>query len=160
MRHLLLKLEPVIWLLFGQGIMIGTMLLTGLSRDRRASRSRSGSCPPTRSRYERALALGSSLIGRVVLFALIALPIWKGAHHVRHLSLDFGGLARDAWWRRCSTALALARQRARAGRGGAALASSRVAGSSRSGAAALGRDRAARRVGRSRGDAACAARGG
>src|SRR4029453_11251058 len=28
MRHLLLKLEPVIWLLFGQGIMIGTMLLT------------------------------------------------------------------------------------------------------------------------------------
>ena len=29
MKHLLLRLEPLIWLLFGQGIMIGTMLLTG-----------------------------------------------------------------------------------------------------------------------------------
>ena len=29
MKQFLLKVEPVIWLLFGQGIMIGTMLLTG-----------------------------------------------------------------------------------------------------------------------------------
>src|SRR5262249_51377673 len=28
MKHFLLKIEPVIWFLFGQGIMIGTMLLT------------------------------------------------------------------------------------------------------------------------------------
>ena len=29
MKGLLLKLEPLIWLLFGQGIMISTILLTG-----------------------------------------------------------------------------------------------------------------------------------
>ena len=29
MKHLLLRLEPLIWLLFGQGILLGTMLLTG-----------------------------------------------------------------------------------------------------------------------------------
>ena len=29
MRALLLRLEPIIWLLFGPGILIGTMLLTG-----------------------------------------------------------------------------------------------------------------------------------
>ena len=29
MKTLLLKLEPLIWFMFGQGIMIGTMLLTG-----------------------------------------------------------------------------------------------------------------------------------
>ena len=29
MRALFLKLEPIIWLLFGQGILIGTILLTG-----------------------------------------------------------------------------------------------------------------------------------
>ena len=29
MRTLLLKLEPIIWLMFGQGILLGTMLLTG-----------------------------------------------------------------------------------------------------------------------------------
>jgi fumarate reductase subunit D len=94
MRHLLLKLEPVVWLLFGQGIMIGTMLLTaylavvGLAIPL-------GIVSPDALAYDRALRLGSSLIGRVVLFALIALPLWKGAHHVRSLSIDFGGLSRD-----------------------------------------------------------------
>ena len=94
MRHLLLKLEPVIWLLFGQGIMIGTMLLTaylavvGLAVPL-------GIVSPHAHAYDRPLRLGGSLIGRVVLFALIALPMWKGAHHVRHLSLDMGGLSRD-----------------------------------------------------------------
>ena len=29
MKHFLLRLEPLIWLLFGQGILIGTILLTG-----------------------------------------------------------------------------------------------------------------------------------
>jgi fumarate reductase subunit D len=95
MRHLLLKLEPVIWLLFGQGILIGTMLLTaylavvGLAIPL-------GIVSPDALAFNRALRLGGSLIGRVVLFALIALPLWKGAHHVRSLSLDFSGQARDA----------------------------------------------------------------
>ena len=94
MRHLLLKLEPVIWLLFGQGIMIGTMLLTaylavvGLAIPL-------GIVSADALAYDRALRLGGSLIGRVVLFALIALPMWKGAHHVRYLSIDMGGLSRD-----------------------------------------------------------------
>ena len=94
MRHLLLKLEPVIWFLFGQGLLIGTMLLTaylavvGLAVPL-------GIVSPDALAYERALRLGASLIGRVVLFALIALPMWKGAHHVRYLSIDMGGLSRD-----------------------------------------------------------------
>ena len=29
MKDLLLKLEPLIWLMFGQGILLGTVLLTG-----------------------------------------------------------------------------------------------------------------------------------
>ena len=29
MKELLLRIEPVIWLLFGQGILVGTILLTG-----------------------------------------------------------------------------------------------------------------------------------
>jgi fumarate reductase subunit D len=32
-----------------------------------------------------------------VLAALIVLPLWKGAHHVRHLSIDFRGAERDLW---------------------------------------------------------------
>lgn len=95
MKHLLLRLEPVIWLLFGAGLSIGTILLTGfvlvvglgipmgiVSADALA--------------YPRAHALASNFIGRVLLLALIALPMWKGAHHLRSLSMDFGGEARDA----------------------------------------------------------------
>jgi fumarate reductase subunit D len=94
MRHLLLKLEPVIWLLFGQGIMIGTMLLTAYLAVVGVAIPL-GIVSADALSYERALRLGGSLIGRVVLFALIALPLWKGAHHVRSLSLDFNGQARD-----------------------------------------------------------------
>jgi len=89
MKHTLLKLEPLIWLLFGQGIMIGTMLLTawvlvvGLAVPL-------GIVPADALSFERAHMLGSNIIGRVVLLGLIVLPMWKGVHHMRHLFIDFG----------------------------------------------------------------------
>ena len=96
MKHLLLKLEPVVWVMFGLGIMIGTMLLTGwiavvgiaIPMDFVAADALD---------YERAHRLASNIIGRLVLAALIALPLWKGAHHVRHVSLDLGGADRDVF---------------------------------------------------------------
>ena len=95
MKHFLLRIEPVIWLLFGQGILIGTILLTGwvlvvgvLVPLEIVS--------PEALAYDRAHALASNPIGRLVLLALIALPLWKGAHHLRSLSIDFGGASRDA----------------------------------------------------------------
>jgi fumarate reductase subunit D len=95
MKHLLLKLEPVIWLLFGQGILIGTMLLTGWILVV-GLLVPLGVVAPDALTYARAHDLGSSLLGRLFLLALLVLPLWKGAHHVRSLSLDFGGLSRDA----------------------------------------------------------------
>ena len=95
MKALLLRLEPLIWLLFGQGILVGTMLLTGwvlvvgllvplglVSADALA--------------FERAHRLAANPIGRLVLLAIAALPLWKGAHHLRALAIDFGGAHRDA----------------------------------------------------------------
>ena len=55
-----------------------------------------GLVPADALAYERAHALGSSLIGRVVLVAIVALPLWKGAHHTRHMFIDSGGGERDA----------------------------------------------------------------
>jgi len=95
MKHPLLKLEPLIWLLFGQGILLGTVLLTpwilvmGLGIPL-------GIVPADALSYERAISLGSNIIGRLVLLGLIALPLWKGAHHMRHTLIDFGGAQRDA----------------------------------------------------------------
>ncbi len=94
MRTLLLKLEPVIWLMFGQGIMIGTMLLTGWILVVGLAIPL-GIVPADALEFDRAYALGSNLIGRLVLAALVALPLWKGAHHLRSLSVDYGGAERD-----------------------------------------------------------------
>ena len=95
MKSWLLRIEPVVWLLFGQGILLGTILLTGwvlgvgiLVPLGVASEGALG--------YERALRLGSHPLGRLLLLAIAALPLWKGAHHLRSLSIDFGGHERDA----------------------------------------------------------------
>jgi fumarate reductase subunit D len=95
MRALLLRLEPVIWLLFGQGILIGTVLLTGWLLVVGLGVPL-GLVPAEALGYARAHALGSHWIGRLVLAALVSLPLWKGAHHLRALAIDFGGASRDA----------------------------------------------------------------
>lgn len=92
--HPLLKLEPLIWFLFGQGIMIGSMLLTGWLLVVGVLHPL-GMVPAEALAYERAHALGSSLIGRVVLLGIVALPVWKGAHHIRHFFIDRGHAEKD-----------------------------------------------------------------
>ena len=94
MKHWLLKLEPLIWLLFGQGILIGTMLLTGWILVV-GILAPLGLISPDALSFARAHSLGASLLGRLFLLALLVLPLWKGAHHVRSLSIDFGGVERD-----------------------------------------------------------------
>jgi fumarate reductase subunit D len=99
MRALLLKLEPIIWLLFGQGILLGTILLTpfvlviGVLIPL-------GIVDASALSYQRAhsIATASLLglpIGQLLLAAILVLPLWKGAHHVRSLLIDFGGGERD-----------------------------------------------------------------
>ncbi len=95
MKHPLLKLEPLIWVLFGGGIMVGTMLMTGWLAVVGVA-APLGIVSPDALAYERAQDLGSSLIGRLLLIAIVALPLWKGAHHTRHLFIDSGGAERDA----------------------------------------------------------------
>ena len=95
MNHPLLKFEPLIWLLFGLGIMLGTMLLTGWLLVVGLAIPLNFVSAEALS-YGRAHMLGAHLIGRLVLFGLIALPMWKGAHHIRHIFIDSGGANRDA----------------------------------------------------------------
>jgi fumarate reductase subunit D len=106
LKSLLVRLEPVIWLLFGGGMMatallypgwllgVGLMQPLGVLSDHALS-------------YERALALASNPLGRLVIVLAIALPLWAAAHHVRHVQIDFGGVARDGWFGSLCYALAL-----------------------------------------------------
>jgi fumarate reductase subunit D len=95
MKHPLLKLEPLIWLLFGLGIMVGTMLLTAWLAVVCLG-APLGLVPADALAFERAHALGATWIGRLVLVGVVALPLWKGAHHTRHVFIDAGGADRDA----------------------------------------------------------------
>ena len=95
MKSLLLRLEPIVWLLFGQGILIGTMLLTGwvLVVGLLAPL---GIAPEGALAFERAHRRAAHPIGRLLLLAIVARPLWMGAHHLRSLAIDFGGAGRDA----------------------------------------------------------------
>jgi fumarate reductase subunit D len=107
MKTLLLRLEPLIWPLFGAGMMVaalaypGWLLVVGLAGPLDV-------LSPGALSYERALGLAAHPIGRLVLVVVIALPLWAGAHHVRHVAIDFGGIARDVWFASLCYAVALA----------------------------------------------------
>lgn len=90
MRTLLLRLEPVIWLLFGGGIMVGTILLPGFLLGVTLGEPL-GLMPEGALAFERAYDIASHPIGRAVLLALCVLPLWKGAHHTRALMVDWLG---------------------------------------------------------------------
>jgi fumarate reductase subunit D len=95
MKRILLKLEPLIWLIFGQGILLGTILLTGWVIVVGIAIPL-GIISAEALSFERAHMLASHIVGRLVLLGLIVLPLWKGAHHLRHVAIDSGGGDRDA----------------------------------------------------------------
>ena len=95
MKALLLRLEPIIWLLFGGGIMVGTLLLPGYLMTVTLG-GPLGLLPDGALAFERAHAIASNPIGKIVLLAIIALPLWKGAHHTRALAVDMLGHHSDA----------------------------------------------------------------
>ena len=100
MKNLLLKLEPLIWFMFGQGILIGTILLTGWILVVGILMPL-GIVDPMNLNYMRAHELATASlfgvipVGQLVLAALLVLPLWKAAHHIRSLLVDFGGGERD-----------------------------------------------------------------
>lgn len=100
MRTLLLKLEPIIWLMFGQGILLGTMLLTGWILVV-GILIPMGIVDSSALNYMRAHQIATTTLfgivplGKLILAALLVLPLWKGAHHVRSMLIDFGGGERD-----------------------------------------------------------------
>ena len=95
MKELLLRFEPIIWLLFGGGILGGTMLMTGWILVV-GILAPLGVVSAEALDYARIYPLATNVIGRVFLLALIALPLWKGAHHLRSLSVDLVGAERDS----------------------------------------------------------------
>lgn len=94
MKTLLLRLEPVIWLLFGAGILVGTLLLPGYLLTVGLA-GPLGLLPDGALAYDRIHAIAANPLGRLVLLALIALPLWKGAHHLRALLADWLGHGPD-----------------------------------------------------------------
>jgi fumarate reductase subunit D len=93
-KQLLLRIEPLIWLLFGAGILLGTLLLPAYLLTVTLA-APLGMLPSDALSFERAHALATHPLGRLVLLGLIALPLWKGAHHMRSFALDLLGARWD-----------------------------------------------------------------
>lgn len=94
MKSLLLRLEPIIWVLFGAGMMVGGLLLPafilvwGIAGPL-------GWVDAQALSWESVHRIFSNPVGRLLLLAAIVLPLWGGAHHLRHVWIDFGGVKSD-----------------------------------------------------------------
>lgn len=92
MKALVARIEPFIWLLFGAGFMVGSLLLpawvlvVGIAQPLGWTHGLA---------FDRAHMLAANPLGRLVLLALIVLPLWNGANHLRHFLIDLGGYERD-----------------------------------------------------------------
>jgi fumarate reductase subunit D len=106
-KALLVRLEPAIWALFGGGMLVSALFYPALLLVLTLA-APLGVLSPEALAYERALALAAHPIGRLVIAAVIALPLWAAAHQVRHLAIDLGGVARDGWFGSLCYAAALA----------------------------------------------------
>ena len=96
MKGLILKLEPVIWFLFGGGFMVGCLLFPAFIVAYGIA-APFGWIPEEAISYERMHGIASSLPGRLVLMAMIVFPLWNGLNHLRHFAIDLGGDKNDGW---------------------------------------------------------------
>lgn len=96
MKHLILRLEPLIWFLFGGGFIVGCLLFpaylfaTGIAAPL-------GWLPTGALSYDRVAAIVASPLGRLVALVMIVFPLWNGLNHLRHFAIDLFGAKRDAW---------------------------------------------------------------
>ena len=90
MKRFITALEPVWWGLFVTGTALSSILLPGWLLTVGLGVGTADALS-----YERAHALGANLLGRAFLMVLVVACLWNGAHHLRHFSIDLGGLSRD-----------------------------------------------------------------
>ena len=90
MKRFITAFEPVWWGLFVTGTALSSILLPGWLLTVGLGLGSADALS-----YERAHALGANLLGRAFLMVLVVACLWNGAHHLRHFSIDLGGLSRD-----------------------------------------------------------------
>lgn len=94
MKALIDRVEPGIWILFGGGFMLGSLLLPAYIFSIGIA-APLGWIPEGALSFDRIYPLASSPIGRLLLLAMIVLPIWNAANHLRHFSIDMGNYDKD-----------------------------------------------------------------
>ena len=94
MKRWIHAIDPLLWPLFGLGFFCAAFLLppwvavVGIAHP-------AGWVADGALAYERVHGLATSLPGRGLLGAAVALPLWNGAYHLRHTSMDLLGQERD-----------------------------------------------------------------
>lgn len=83
------RLEPLWWLLFGAGGVVGSIVLVPLFFGL-AVAAPLGWIPAEAVSFHRMHGLAANPAGRVILAAVPSLVFWHAAHHLRHFALDLG----------------------------------------------------------------------
>lgn len=92
----IVRVEPVIWFLFGLGFFAGALVMPAWILVVTLA-GPLGMAPDGALAFERVHGLAASGVGRVFLFGVISVLLWHAANHLRHFNLDFAGRARDRW---------------------------------------------------------------
>lgn len=99
--------EPIFWSLFGAGGVVaalalpGLVLVTGIAGPfGLLSRGALG--------YERVSGFAGSLLGSLMLLAVISLTLWHAAHRIFHSLHDFGVTGNRETWKRVCYGTAMA----------------------------------------------------
>ena len=83
MKHYKKSNEPVVWLLFGAGGLVGAYLLPALVLVL-GILIPLGIIDPLLFSYERSLDFLNNIIGKIILFALLSLSFWHTLHRIFH----------------------------------------------------------------------------
>jgi fumarate reductase subunit D len=86
---LIKRLEPLFWLLFGAGAMLGAMILPMLFFVLAIGFPLGLFGTPVET-FLRMKALVDNPVGKTVFGLLISLLLWHVAHHLRHFAYDMG----------------------------------------------------------------------
>ena len=94
MTRWLHAIEPLVWPIFGAGFFAVAFVFPSFAAVVGLC-DLAGWLPADALGFERVIGFAATPLGRLVLAGAIVLPLWNGAFHLRHTTMDLLGTSSD-----------------------------------------------------------------